>query len=257
MLRLETVLSLSRVPYITYDMLDLYAEAVIDDAAPDVLDAPAPVNVEQFLEFYLGLNIEYKALSYDHKILGLTVFNDCVVFVVDEISRRQVPLGVSEGTVFIDPILLQKRSTARRRFTAMHEGAHWLIHREAFSADNPFGTPGVFDNKFLAAKTGRIDYSRCQTHRNDSERIERQADFLAAAMLMPKATLRMAFREFFHDCGEKPRTLVRGRSTADDCLADALPEYIAEQFRVSKRAALIRLEKLNAITGRPASCCLY
>jgi hypothetical protein len=223
---------------------------VICDAAPNALDTPAPLDVERFAELYLGLNIEYKALRRDHKILGLTVFGDGVVSVMDKTGQRQISLEVSEGTVFIDPILLLKRNTARRRFTVMHEASHWLIHRKAFSADNPFGTPGVFDNKFLVAKTGRVDYSRRQTSRNDNERTERQADFLAAALLMPKSTLRMAVRDFFRSYGEKPRVLVRGRSVTDDYLAKMLPEYVAGQFCVSKRAALIRLEKLTAIANQ-------
>jgi Zn-dependent peptidase ImmA (M78 family) len=134
----------------------------------------------------------------------------------------------------------------------MHEGAHWLIHRPAFAADNPFGSPGLFENQYLAAKEGRIDYSRSTRERNDIERIERQADFLASAMLMPKTTLRMAFVEFFGYYHERPRAIVRGKSSMDDSFAKLLPEFVAERFNVSKRAALIRLEKLDAITGKPS-----
>jgi Zn-dependent peptidase ImmA (M78 family) len=113
------------------------------------------------------------------------------------------------------------------------------------------GTPGVFENQYLAAKEGRIDYCRCQKERTDNERTERQADFLASAMLMPKPTLRMAFREFFRFYREKPRVLVRSGNPYDDCLATQLSEYVAGLFGVSKRAAMIRLEKLGAIVGKP------
>jgi hypothetical protein len=37
----------------------------------------------------------------------------------------------------------------------------------------------------------------------------------------------------------------------DDCYAELLPKYVGKIFGVSKRAALIRLEKLNAIVGKP------
>lgn len=251
MLKLNTVYSFSRVPMITYDALDQYAEAVIRDALPDALNAPTPIDVERFIEFYLGLQVEFKSVSYDRKILGMTAFNNGTVYVISEIDGKRVPINVDEGTVFIEPLLTQKRNTARRRFTVMHEGAHWLIHRPAFSADNPFGTPGMYDNQYLAAKEGRIDYSRCQKERTDHERIERQADFLASALLMPKSTLRMAFKDFFRFYDENPRAIVRGKNAMDDGFAELLPEYVAGQFNVSKRAALIRLEKLNAIVGRP------
>jgi len=182
----------------------------------------------------------------------MTAFNTGVLKVLDEKSGITVPLDVVEGTVIIEPLLTQKRNTARRRFTFMHEGAHWLIHRRVFSQDNPLGSPGVFENRYLAAKAGRVDYSRSRNEKNDIDRVERQADFLASALLMPKAPLRMAFIEFFQYYNEKARTLVRGRSAMEDTLAESLPHYVAGVFGVSAHAALIRLEKLNAILGKPA-----
>jgi len=252
MLALNTAYSLSRVPMITYAALDEYAEAVIRDALPYALAAPTPIDVERFIEFYLGLSVEFKSVSYDRKVLGMTAFNAGTVYVICEKTGRRIPIEVDEGTVFVEPLLTEKRNAARRRFTIMHEGAHWLIHRPAFAEDNPFGTPGMYDNQYLAAKEGRIDYSRCQKERTDSERIERQADFLASALLMPKTTLRMAFVEFFKCFDIKPHALIRGKRDFDDNLAEMLPEFVADKFRVSKRAALIRLEKLNAILGKPS-----
>lgn len=247
MLELMTSYSFSQIPYITYDALDAYAESVIRDAMPESLLAPTAIDVERFVEFYLGLQIEFKRLSYDHQILGMTAFNAGLVQIIDEASGKTEAMYVEAGTVIIEPILTVERNAARRRFTYMHESSHWLIHRKAFAEDNPYGSVGKFENQYLAAKEGRIDYSRDQRERNDSERMERQADFLASALLMPKSTLRMAFRDFFSYYGKKPRKIIRGITTFDDCLAIQLPGYIAKTFNVSKRAALIRLEKLNAI----------
>lgn len=253
MLELITSYSFSQVPYITYEALDAYAIEVLHDAAPDSLKAPCPIDAERFIEFYLGLDVIYKRLSYDRQILGMTAFNPGYVQVLDEQTGQPEPMYVSEGTVIIEPALTVKRNKQRCRFTYMHEGSHWLLHRRAFAADNPMGNVGKYENQYLAAKEGRIDYSRCQLERNDTERMERQADFLASALLMPLPTMRMAFREFFSFYGEKPRQLIRGTTLLDDCYAKQLPEYIAGKFNVSKRAALIRLEKLNAIIGKGGS----
>ena len=250
MLKLNTSYSFTQVPYITYEALDEYAVKVIRDAAPELLEKPSILDVEWFVEYYLGMQIEYKRLSYDRKVLGMTVFNTGLVQVIDEFSGETAPVDVVEGTVIIDPILMEKRNAARRRFTFMHEGSHWLLHRPAFSKSNPFGSPGKYENQYLAAKEGRIDYSRNQKERTDSERIERQADFLAAALLMPLPTLRMAFKEFFGYYNERPRQLVRGTNELDNGYAALMPEYIAKTFGVSKRAALIRLEKLKAIVNK-------
>jgi len=249
MLQLITSYSLSQVPYITYDALDHYAEALVGDAIPETLAAPAILDVGRFIEFYLDMTVEYKRISSDRNVMAMTAFNAGIVQVFDDSGTKPIPLIVKEGTLIIDPILMEKRNAARCRFTFMHEASHWILHRLAFAADNPFGSPGVFENQYLAAKEGRIDYSRNTRERNDIERIERQADFLASAMLMPKTTLRMAFKEFFTYYDERPHTIYRGRNEMDDQFALLLPEFVADRFGVSKRAALIRLEKLNAIVG--------
>ena len=249
MLQLDTSYSFTRIPYITYEALDQYAEAVIRDAMPGCLEKPTIIDVASFVEFYLDLQVEYKRITCDRKVMAMTAFNTGVVQVYDDLGETPIPLIVHEGTVIIDPILMQKRNIARRRFTFMHEGAHWLIHRHAFETDNPFGTPGVFENQYLAAKEGRIDYTRHTSERTDNERIERQADFLSSALLMPKPTLRMAFKEFFISNSEKPRAIVRGKNEKEDYFATALPMYIADRFGVSNRAAMIRLEKLGGIVG--------
>jgi Zn-dependent peptidase ImmA (M78 family) len=254
MLLLDTTYSFSRVPYLTDEALDNYAETVVRDAMPDALISPTILDVGRFVEFYLGLRVEYKRISPSgakKQILSVIAFDSGIVQVYDDAGMLAQPLYVESGTVVIDPSLMQKRNLPRCRFTFMHESAHWLVHREAFSQDNPFGTPGKFENQYLAAKEGRIDYVRSQKERNDNERIERQADFLASAMLMPKTTLRMAFVEFFRYFKAKPRAIIRGRSELDDGFAVMLPQYIAKSFGVSHRAALIRLEKLNAIVGKP------
>ena len=250
--KLVTSYSFSKVPYITNDALDEYAESVIRHAMPEALVEPSILDVPRFIEFYLEMEMEFKPLSYDRQVMAMTTFNTGIVQVLDDSGKVPIPLVVREGTIIIDPILMQKRNLARRRFTLMHEGSHWLIHRPAFAEDNPLGTPGVFENQYLAAKEGRIDYCRGQKERTDSDIVERQADFLSSALLMPKVTLRMAFIDFFKFYDEKPRGIVRGKDELNDNFAVLLPEYIAKRFCVSKRAALIRLEKLGAIVGKPA-----
>jgi Zn-dependent peptidase ImmA (M78 family) len=106
----------------------------------------------------------------------------------------------------------------------------------------------VYENQYLAAKEGRIDYSRSVLENTDNQRMERQADFFSSALLIPRPALRTAYREFFDYHGEKPRRIIKGigRET-DDRFAVELPEFVGKLFCVSNRAALIRLEKLSAI----------
>jgi Zn-dependent peptidase ImmA (M78 family) len=250
MLELNTSYTLSQVPYLTYGALEEFAEAIVRDAAPECLNTPRPIDAEGFIEFYLGMTVEYRHVCGDRRILGLTAFNDGVVPITDEQMGAPDLIAVKAGTVIIDSSLSAKRNLPRLRFTAMHEAAHWLLHRKAFAEDNPFGTPGVYENQYIAAKEGRVDYSRSQMERNDSERIERQADFLASAILMPRPAMRVAFRDYFSFYNEKPHRIIRGVTPMDDCHAEQLPVYVAGLFNVSNCAALIRLEKLSAIVDK-------
>jgi Zn-dependent peptidase ImmA (M78 family) len=241
---------MSRIPYATNDALDDYAERVVGDFAPGLLKTPGPLDVDEFLEYYLGLTVKFYRLSYNRKILGVTAFNDGLV---DFINDGGIPdqLHVEAGTVIIDTSLTADKDEHRMRFTMMHEGGgHWLLHRKAFADDNPCGPAGVYANQYIAAKDGRGDYTRSQKQRNDIERMERQADFTAAGILMPRCTLREVFREFFRFYGEKPRRIIRGINSMDDCFAKLLPKYVGKVYNVSQKAAEIRLEKLTAIVNK-------
>lgn len=247
MLELLTGYSFSQIPYITYEALDDYGQRLVQDFSPEIAHIPGILDVDSFVEYYLQLNVEFRRISYNRKILGMTAFNDGLVEVINEDTGKPEQLTVAAGTVVIDTSLMAKRNIPRLRFTMIHEGAHWLLHRKAYAEDNPFGPAGVYENQFLAAKEGRVDYSRSVKEHTDIERMERQADFLASAILMPIFAMRVAYRNYFRYFDEKPHQIVRGNNSMDDCHATGLPEYIAKEFGVSKRAALIRLEKLNAI----------
>ena len=250
MIELDTSYSLSQIPYITYDALDSYAEELVNGFVPQLIENPGVLDVDSFSEYYLRLSVEFRRICLNRKVLGVTVFNGGVVDVICDETGHLEKIRVETGTVIIDPSLNTKRNVPRLRFTMLHEASHWLLHRRAFAEDNPFGPAGMYENQFLAAKEGRADYSRSLKEKTDVERMERQADFLASALMMNRPALRVAFKNFFELHGDKPRRIVRGASPLDDCYARQLTEYIAELFGASKRAALIRLEKLTAIVDK-------
>jgi hypothetical protein len=249
MLELNTCYSFSQVPYITYDALEEYAERIVFDFVPGLLRNPGMLCMDEFIEYYLGLRLDFRRLCLNRKVLGITAFNDGLVEIIDEETGLPDEIEVTTGTVILDISLTTKRSEPRLRFSGFHEGSHWLIHRKAFDSDNPCGPAGIYANQYIAAKEGRGDYIRSNKERNDYERMERQADFLSAGILMPRPALREVYREFFRYYHEKPRRIIRGTSTQDDIFAKLLPEYVAGIFNVSNKAAMIRLEKLTAIVN--------
>ena len=224
MLTIKTTHLSSRVPLHTLNALDEYAEAIIQDFMPERLHSPGPLDVTCFTEQYLCLRMDFcRICDYlSHEILALTAFRDAVVQVIGNKTNNLESLAVKKGTVLIHTSLADAAKETRRRFTVAHEGAHWLIHRGAFEVDKPSSS-------------------------TDINRLERQANYLAAAILMPRTALRVSFKDFFSFYSDTPRRIIRGASPISDCYATQLPQYIASIFNVSSQAAKIRLEMLNAI----------
>ncbi len=247
MIELITGYTLSQVPYVTNDVLENYAENIVWDFAPQLLNNPGPIDADKFLEFYLCLNVDSRCISHKEQILGLTAFSDGTVEILNVETGMIEDFPVTAGTVIIDISLDSKRNIARRRFTIIHEGCHWILHRKFFTEYNPFGPASIYEKRYLAAKTGRLDHNSSQEDNTEVDMMERQADFLTSAILMPRPALRKAFRNYFSLIGDKPHQIVRGANCVEDSYAKQMTEYIAKVFNVSKRAALIRLEKLRAI----------
>jgi Zn-dependent peptidase ImmA (M78 family) len=248
MVELHTSYSLSQVPYSTNEALEEYVESIIHDYSPERLYTPGAFDIDHFLEYYIGLEIDFRHIHHERKILGMTIFYDTLIDVLNIDTNQPETIFLKKGTIIIDTLLALKRNNKKRRFITAHECAHWLLHRKALAPNNPFGYIGAFQNQYMAAKTGKVDYSRSENERDDVERMERQADFLASAILMPRPALRKTYKDFFKTKNEKVRVLEKGGTNSqDDEYIKELTKYVSDIYDVSQRAALIRLEKLGAI----------
>ena len=163
------------------------------------------VDPELVAEKLLGLRVAYRRLSRDGGILGVTAPESVGVPVLE---------GGGRSWFFLDgrTILLEERllspwgSQGRRRFTLMHEVSHRLL-----DAALP--------------------------------RSEVQADYLASALLMPRALLRRNLRRLGWEPGPLPdRRLDPDRYRA--CSA------LAETMGVSRQALGIRMENLGLLRQR-------
>ena len=117
---------------------------------------------------------------------------------------------VERGTIILDASLLRSKTDGRLRFTAAHELAHWLIHQELYAGSGN-----------MAAMQKSISNSS-----EADKAIERQADLLGSALLMP---INQVKRSFY-------RLPVSNRI-----------EVLATKFGVSNQAMRIRLAEHNLI----------
>ncbi len=221
------------------------AQDILKDFSPKNLDNPTYLSTRSFLCDYLGLRVKYEYIGMPKKeILGLVVMDDIALIPSCDGVHRPKALEETYGTVLIHSKLNEICKFPRKRFTEMHEAAHFLLHKE------------YFERALLPKRKQRFSYIACRTvesfsHRPKSatEWMEWQADSLAAALLMPQNA--------FYNCTKE---MIR-KIACDELESDKLPytgtrhiykiiASIAEIFGVSFRAAEIRMQQLKLIGKR-------
>ena len=191
-IRLETVEAIARKILMEYDSSLLSGE-------------PRPIPIEAIIEVKFDLILEYHILRKNGAVLGETIFDDGPVILYDMDERSYKIIAVRKGTILIDERLCETRSIGRLRFTCAHELAHWVLHKNLYS-----GTGNI------AAYNGQ-----CSTDESDGV-IERQADALATALLMPLPQIKKCFYR------------LRSGRTMEQIVAE-----MAQIFEVSKQAKRI------------------
>ena len=203
-----------RTPYYREQALEGIAREVITAYDPNLYyGVPRMIPIEDIIEAH-GITLEYQCLRKTGCVLGKTIFDDGGTIIYDYDIPGYTIIAVKGGTIFIDSSLCgEDASTGRLRFTCAHELAHWVLHKKLYS-----GTGDV------AAYNGNV--SSDESHGI----IERQADTLASALLMPLPQIKKCFYR-----------LKIGR-TDEQLIAE-----MANIFEVSKQAMQIRLKSRNLI----------
>jgi hypothetical protein len=197
--------------YIRPALLEAIARNALKKYDPSLVLSlePKSIPIEDMIETF-GLSLEYQYIRKNGRILGETVFDDDYIPLYNMEQRKYELVFMERGTIILDASLLRCRSDGRLRFTAAHELAHWLIHQELYSGSGD-----------TAAMLKSISKS------SDADKyIERQADALAGALLMPINQIK---RSFYRVSGTDKVSV------------------LAEQFNVSRKAMEIRLKDHHLI----------
>ena len=65
------------------EALEVIARGIISKYDPSLLIEPAPIPVESIMEKVYGLTIEYQYIRKNGRILGETIFEDCMIPIYD------------------------------------------------------------------------------------------------------------------------------------------------------------------------------
>ena len=178
-----------------------------------ILPSSRAVPVFEIAEKLLKLEVEYQYIRNNGRILGETVFMDAMVPLYNGDEKKYELVFIPAGTVILDASLLSKKSEGRLRYTLAHEIGHWVLHQSVYS------DMGLSTAAMNAMKSSE-----------DDPVLERQADMLAAALLMPLGAVKAAFYSLRHRC------------CADELIAE-----LSHCFQVSQQAMAIRLRNHKLI----------
>lgn len=239
------------VPILSKNEIDDIAEECLKEFAPKALEKPQAIDEDRFLTEYLKLIQDFQFLTHCGIYLGMTVFNDTnKVIVYNPSTNRAEYIKAKGGTVIIDNTLLEEGQEHRYRFTAIHEAGHWILHRKKYCIKNK--NPLIYDqftkDNFKCRAAIIDDKVKPVCEWNDNDSMEWQANYFAAAILMPKPVL-------IGLC-ENSR-LIRNldlRSLGNtDVYNDLLAAHISHVFNVSLRAAKVRLYYLGLTKAKVES----
>ena len=220
------------VAYLTEQEIERDAGALLDAYHHECgLRATLPVAVEEILETFLGLSLDFDDLGARLGLPDLlgALWVDTESVVIDE---RLVPEDNPE-------------MAGRFNFTLGHEVGHWRLHRHV-----------------LAAHAGQLDLFAQSTHEpavvcrksQAREPIEWQADYFSACLLMPRHAVAEQWSRRFGSLEPIQTGAVTGTPSRLGLHEDVAPyefdvvaRAMAPTFEVSVQAMRIRLENLGLL----------
>ena len=236
--------SKSGVPILSKNEINAAAERFVADFQPSALSNPEPLDIESFMENYLGMTPDFQYLSHNGIYLGMTVFNDTdKVPVYDPQTNRAEYISARANTVIIDRRLIEDdRQEHRCRFTQGHECGHGIWHSQYFYRDSnqisclePSTAPLIQCRMDMGNTQRRAD----PRYWTDKERMEWQANAMSSALLMPRPVVRMLFETN------------SGTGSRVSQIANTIFDLVGE-CNVSSEAALYRLIDIGLIAREEA-----
>ncbi len=212
--------------------LENYAVDLLKKFDAELLVKPKPIDVYAVIEKCLNVPYDWKYLTPDQSILGMTAFNAGYIWAWEKPSYQpgdkpfQVP--VEKGSILIDSTLTESPNRGRENFTVMHEVFHQVIHPKCFArCEGNYGH-----------QTSSVAIQGKRKPLTAIDHIEHQANACAAAFLMPAELLTTTYRKCYSGS-----TLL----DADSLQCQQIIKKLAPKFNASKQALKYRLITLKLI----------
>ena len=162
------------------NQLEQKAEELLRNFDEERLVKIKPLDVYAVIEKCLDVQYDWKYLTPDQSILGMTVFSDGCVLVWPEPyfeeGMKPTKAFFKAGTIVIDSTLTEREDRGPENFTVMHEAFHQVLHKRCFRHGNP-------DYAHVSTKDAITSRKKPMT---SLQICEYQANACAAAFLMPR-----------------------------------------------------------------------
>lgn len=220
------------MPYLRKEQIEEEANLLLSEYGQKftaVTEPPIPV--DEIIELHLGLTFEIKDMAQ--------LFGAADVHGALWVDKKVV--GVDQS---LDPAVYPKMR-GRYRYTLAHEGGHWRLHRTLYISDPNQGE--------LFGGLGKPAYV-CRS--SDKKPVERQANFFAANLLMPRAMVVGVWQAWRGDLKAVALPdicdlqVARANGCEDNEIMEDFCAPLAKKFEVSGPAMRIRLEELGLLLRR-------
>lgn len=199
--------------------------------------------MDDFVEFYLKLDIEEVFLSHNLCYLGGCVFQDDEVIPIYLPDKEEINYLVGRrNTILIDAQLSEEPKMKNlRRFTLMHEASHAILHRRYYCYDYDNEQLSLFDTDSLLVcedikqASSKAENDNCYSKNERrvlvtaEDWLEYQANVLASLMLMNEVSLSFILEHYDY------------RKDASNILREFVITQMSTIYSVSHEAARVRL----------------
>ena len=221
-------------PIVSQANIEDICVALVKDFNPILLTEPGELDIDRFVECYLGYDLDYQYLSSDGRYLGMCVFNDTSrVIVFNPYKNEADYLKVKAKTIIIDNGLLEdKKFEHRYRFTMGHEAGHAILHEDYYVDDN-YGEPIVQCRTVDIEGSKIVNKGKKKGSKDVKEWLEWQANRVSSSLLMPKPAVKIIL-----ESSKISDKVIRNSFVIKDMVLT---------FNVSAKSAEIRLRELGYI----------
>ncbi|MCR5308045.1 MAG: ImmA/IrrE family metallo-endopeptidase [bacterium] len=218
------------------ESLEKKADEINEKYYPDRLNNVVKLDPYDMVE-KMGLDVEWNYLSPNMKILGMIFFDDGVWPIWDDdnykIGKEPKFKSFKKGTIVINTILTDKKYKCKEVFDCTHEISHWIKDKSYFESHPT--------DYIHVCKSEDFEKTYWSNGMSELDIIERQTNYLAAAILMPRDLIK---KEFFKRLRYK--NIPDGTIKYETYMKKVINE-LAKEFGLNYNPVLYRLYDLNIL----------